>query len=95
VPCPGQQFEVRRGRQLARQRRGVFVDGHQFVAVAAVEQHRHVHIGQGVATELQAQRRHQHQRMHARIGHRLQVIAVDDQLALVLQASRSSGRSWQ
>ena len=60
VPCPGQQLEVRRDWQLARQRHRVFVDGHQIVAVTAVKQHGHVHIGQRVATELQAQRRHQH-----------------------------------
>ncbi len=82
VPCPGQQFEVRRGRQFTRQCRGVLVDSHQLVAIAAVEQHRHMHIGQGVAAELQAQRRHQHQGVDARISHRLQVVAVDNQFAL-------------
>ncbi|MNR13808.1 hypothetical protein D3C85_1302370 [compost metagenome] len=41
-----------------------------------------MHVGQGVATELQAQRRHQHQGVDARIGHRLQVVAVDNQFAL-------------
>ncbi|RMP65111.1 hypothetical protein ALQ18_05151 [Pseudomonas marginalis pv. marginalis] len=81
VPCPGQQLEVRRLRQFARQRCGVLVDGHQFVAIAAVKQHRHMHVGQRVTTEHQTQWRHQHQRVDARVGLRLQVVTVDHQLA--------------
>ncbi|MNR45869.1 hypothetical protein D3C85_1647630 [compost metagenome] len=82
MPRASQQLEVRRNRQFARKRRSVFVERHQFVAITAVKQHRHMHVGQRVTAELQAQRCHQHQGMHARVGHRLQVVAVDDQFAL-------------
>ena len=82
VPCPGQQLEVRRLWQFARQGGGVFVHCHQLVAIATVEQHWHMHVRQGMAAKHQAQRRHQHQRMDARVSLGLQVVAINHQLAL-------------